>query len=117
MKRPRAAHLALVAVVVLTAFLGAGCSEKPNLTEIAPLKARVSTRLTELNKMKSDGLCAESASGMLTRSATARLSVEHRTLIEEENFDRERIFDAISRAYSLPVADIKSLFAEMQPAR
>jgi len=117
MKRRSAAHLALAAVFVLTAFVGAGCSEKPDLTEIAPLKVRVSARSTSLNQMKSDGLCAENTSGMLTRSATARLSVEHRTLIEEENFDRERIFDAISRAYSLPVADVKSLFAEMQPAR
>jgi hypothetical protein len=55
------------------------------------------------------------STGLLGRSPTAKLSLEQRTLIEEENFDRERIFDALSRAYGLPSSEIKSLFVEMQP--
>jgi hypothetical protein len=107
--------LAGMSLGVLTAL--AGCSPQVDLTEVAPLKARVTARQPALTQMKTEGLCAENSTGMLTRSATARISVEQRTLIEEENFDRERIFDALARAYALPVADIRTLFVEMQPAR
>lgn len=97
--------------------LVAGCSQQVDLSEVAPLKARVTARQPALSQMKTEGLCAENSTGMLSRSANARLSVEQRTLIEEENFDRERIFDALARAYGIPTSDIRSLFVEMQPAR
>lgn len=105
-------------VLGLLSFLGlAACAPQVDVSEIAPLKARVTARQPALTQMKTEGLCAENSTGMLARSANARLSVEQRTVIEEENFDRERIFDAVARAYSLPVAEIRSLFVEMQPAR
>ena len=94
-----------------------GCAPQVDLTEIAPLKARVSARQASLSHLKTEGLCSENSSGMLTRAAGGALSVEQRTLIEEENFDRERIFEAVARAYSLSVSDVKTLFVEMQPAR
>jgi hypothetical protein len=91
-----------------------GCAPAPDLSEIAPLKGRVAGRQAVLTQMKTEGLCLENSTGVLGRSPTAKLSLEHRTLIEEENFDRERIFDALSRAYGLPSSEIKSLFVEMQ---
>jgi glutamine cyclotransferase len=107
--------IAAISILVLSGLTG--CSPQVEVAEIVPLKARVTARQPVLSQMKTEGLCAENSTGMLARSANARLTVEQRTLIEEENFDRERIFDAIARAYELPVADIRALFVEMQPAR
>lgn len=99
------------------AVLFSGCSEAPDLSGIAPLKGRVAARQAELTRMKGEGLCAENSSGMLGRSPTAALSLEQRTLIEEENYDRERIFEALASAYSLSSADVRSVFVGMQSSR
>lgn len=53
---------------------------------------------------------------MLVRSANPSrpITVADRTIIEQENYDRERVFDAVAKAYKLTSSDIKSLFYEMQ---
>lgn len=111
------AGLFLVCASLIVVTFGSGCAPEPKLDEIAPLKGRVTARQPLLTQMKAEGLCSEGSNGMLTRNPTARLSVEQRTLIEEENFDRERIFAAIAAAYSLPVEEVRSLFVRMQPTR
>lgn len=117
-KAARRGMLALVVLIGPAGLVGlTGCSPQVDVSEIAPLKARVTARQPTLAQMKTQGVCAENSTGMLARSANAHLSLEQRTLIEEENFDRERIFEAIARAYGLSVADIRALFVEMQPTR
>lgn len=103
-------------LVALT-LLFAGCSGAPDLSAIAPLKARVTARQPALTQLKTEGLCRENSTGLLSRMDGAKLSIEQRTLIEEENFDRERIFEALATAYALPAGEIKSLFVQMQPVR
>lgn len=107
-----------VGVALLGALLlVTGCTEAPDLGEARALKGSVNARQSALNQMKIEGLCSEAPGGTVVRSASARLSIEQRTLIEQENYDRERIFEALARAYSLSVSDIRALFTEMQPAR
>lgn len=108
----RAGAALLGALLLLT-----GCTEAPDLGEARALKGSVAARQAVLDQMKIEGLCSEAPGGTLVRSASAQLSIEQRTLIEQENYDRERIFEALARAYTLSVSDIRALFTEMQPAR
>lgn len=104
-------------LVILGCLFLSGCGSAPDLGEIAPWKTRVAARQAAISQLKAEGLATEASTGLLTRSATAKLSLEQRTLIEEENFDRERIFEALARAYGFSSSDIKSLFVQMQTSR
>jgi hypothetical protein len=92
------------------------CGGAPNVSEIDSLRPQIAARQSTVKQMKSEGICSENSSGSLARSANPSnpISVVYRTIIDQENYDRERAFDAIARAYKLSSSDIKSLFYEMQ---
>lgn len=86
------------------------------MSEIDSLRPQIAARQSTLKQMKSEGICTEGSSGMLARSANPSrpITVADRTIIEQENYDRERVFDSVAKAYKLTSSDIKSLFYEMQ---
>ena len=77
---------------------------------------QILARQSTVKQMKSEGICTETSSGTLVRSASASrsASVEERKVLEKENYHRELVFDAVAKAYKLAPSDIKSLFYEMQ---
>jgi hypothetical protein len=103
----------------LLVLLLPACSEAPDLSEIDRLRPEIAARQATISQMKSEGICSESSSGTLIRSANASrvVTVAEREIIEMENRDRERVFDAVARAYGLGSSDIKSLFYELQRGR
>jgi len=106
------------ACVLFLAALPA-CTEAPNLAEIDGLRPEIRGRQAVIAQMKAEGICAESSSGTLVRSAKAPrvVTVSERIVIETENRDREAVFEAVARAYGLGSSDIRSLFYEMQRGR
>lgn len=106
------------ACVLFLAALPA-CTEAPNLAEIEGLRPEIRGRQAVIAQMKAEGICTESSSGILVRSAKAPrvVTVSERIVIETENRDREAVFEAVARAYGLGSSDIRSLFYEMQRGR
>lgn len=104
-------------VVFLAAF--PACTKAPDLSEINALRPEITGRQAVIAQMKSEGICAESSSGTLVRSAKAPrvVTVSERIVIETENRDREAVFEAVARAYGLGSSDVRSLFYEMQRGR
>lgn len=111
LRAPRASVLCLLAL--------SGCTDAPDLSQIDRLRSEIAARHATIAEMKSEGICTESNSGILMRSANASrvVTVAEREVIETENRDRELVFDAIARAYKMSSSDIKSLFYEMQRSR
>jgi Protein of unknown function (DUF1318) len=108
---PRAFLLSLVAL--------SACTEAPDLSEIDRIRPEIAARQATIAQMKSEGICSESSTGTLVRSANASrvVTVAEREIIETENRDRELVFDAVARAYGMGSSDIKSLFYELQKGR
>jgi len=101
------------------------CGAGPDLSEIRDLRDPVTgdlvvpqilARQSTLKQMKSEGICTETSSGNLVRSASASRSagVEERKVLEKENYHRELVFNAVAKTYKLAPSEIKSLFYEMQ---
>jgi len=120
LKRRLRCAVCAASVCALTA-----CGEGPNLSEIQDLRdpvtgdsvvPQIAARQSTVKQMKSEGICTETSSGSLARSANASrsASVEERRVIEKENYHRELIFNAIAKVYKLEPSEIKSLFYEMQ---
>ncbi len=91
-----------------------GCGDAPRSPVVEGLRPKVTARQMQISSLKGVGVCSEISSGMLRRATDKNVSLEERTLIEQENFDREKIFSEISKVCGIAVSDVKALFVKMQ---
>lgn len=108
----------LVSIVAFHVVLPmTACSGKPSGALSPALEASISGRAHLVKALKDSGRVREGSKGYLLAADRVYLDIPERRLVEEENFERGKVFALLARKHNIPKSEVERIFASRASER
>jgi uncharacterized protein YdbL (DUF1318 family) len=97
--------------------LGLCSCEKPDNRNIDLLAKSIRSRAAAVQTLKQEGLISENGRGYLRPNPGIHLNIPERRILEEENFERSKVFLLIAKQNELPKRNVEAVFVKLSTSK
>jgi hypothetical protein len=108
----RARFHALLALALVVAVALSGCG-RPDNRSVDQIASSIRARSGAVQSLKETKRVREDGRGNLRAESGVYLEVAERRIVEQENYERDKVFGLLAKSYQLGRANVAQVFAKL----